>query len=153
MFVGGKGLVRLAAGGLACLLAPLIAGCAPAARPVEPTTAYFRDAGQCSRQSQDITRVRIRVGNFRDDMPLELGLNGEKYKVCMESLGWAAPDPAKDPYFTLATNCRQSVSRSTQIGEGGTLRLQQTVDEAAYRECMRNNGVEGEVIVHPLELK
>ena len=125
-------------------------GCAGSPRPVEPTASYFQDAGTCSRQSQDVTKVRVGVTAYGYEMPIELGLNQEKYKGCMESLGWEAPDPAKDPYFSLTSKCRQSSTRTTQASGGG-LRLQTTVDETAYRECMRDNGVEGEVIVYPLE--
>ncbi len=148
-----KGLASVAAGAAAVLSVLQAGGCAPAPQSGEPSPSYFQDAGKCSRQSQTVMKAKVRTGNLRTDMPLELGLNQEKYKACMENLGWTAPDPAKDPYFALAAKCRQSSMHSTETTEGGNVRLQAEVDATAYRECMRNKGAEGEVIVHPLEVK
>jgi hypothetical protein len=148
-----KGAILVLTWTSALLLTLLAVGCTPSARAVAPTAAYFHDAGQCSRQSQSIAKVRVRTGNLRTDMPLELGLNQENYAACMKRLGWTAPEPAEDPYFALAAECRQTSARRVQAVEGGNLHVQSAVDGVAYRECMRNKGVEGEVIVHPLEVK
>jgi hypothetical protein len=140
----------LAVGGVILMLS--LAGCGTPLKSQPSGSEYLSDAGQCSRASQDVSNVRVRTGVARMDLPLELGMDPTKYRQCMEARGWAPPNPEQDPYFQVTLRCRRAATQTAQVANSQA-RLESRLDEAAYSDCMKRGGVQGEVIVHPLQPK
>ncbi len=142
--------IRRRATGILLMLS--LAGCGASLKSQSSGPDYLSDAGQCSRASQAVSTVRVRTGTARMDLPLELGMDPSKYRQCMEARGWAPPNPEQDPYFQVALRCRRAATQTAQV-PNSQARLESRFDEAAYSDCMKRGGVQGEVIVHPLQPK
>lgn len=134
----------------------LTVGCTESVKTLktaDSSASYFRDAQQCNRQSQFESKTKIVTKYFTEEMPIYAGVNEQKYQLCMETMGWRTPDIKKDPFFDVIAKCRESANIQTETVENNKLRVSSKYDAAAYDECVHSHGIEGEVIVHPLQVK
>jgi hypothetical protein len=129
-------------------LAALVLGCTtqPAA---ESTGDYYRDGQHCRAES--MVKQRIKLNSIRQSQEVQLGADASGYVVCMERLGWK-PDPGADPLLRTLKTCREEAEGTGRLvaGAEGT-RLTPKFDRTIYEDCLKREGVDGDVIIEPLQ--
>jgi hypothetical protein len=141
---------RAAARGLplaAC--AALLIGCGQ--MPHQATTRdYYRDAQACRVQSPVDVEVRINQAGI-SNQSLAAGMDKDQYLQCMQKLGWRQ-DQQTDPLLKALEKCQAKAERRIKVQpEPGGARLSSSLNQEAFRQCMKQRGFEGEVSVGPLQ--
>ncbi|MGZ8218039.1 hypothetical protein [Methylomagnum sp.] len=142
-------IIPILAGLSAALITTTLSGCADNPHKAS-TSAYYHDAHIC--RAQNLIQPKVR-SNLASDASSDIvaGVNARNYLKCMEQLGYHQ-DVKTDPLLHALDKCQHKAERPlTATPEGSGTKLSASLDRAAFRECLKQRGVEGEVEVGPLE--
>jgi hypothetical protein len=116
-------------------LAALIGGCAGTS--VKTTTNdYYRDAQLCHAQNTAGPQDHI---------------DETQYLQCMARLGWKQ-EAGTDPLLKSLEKCqKQAEHPATASRKPGGKSSSTGFDQAAYRECLRQRGIQGDLAAEPLQ--
>ena len=134
---------------LMLILALLVGGCA--GTPSGATSdEYYRDAQLCRAQNPLKSKARSNLaGNLAGE--IVIGVDTTHYLQCMARLGWQQ-DAKTDPVLSALKKCQRKAERPAKAtSEPGGAKLSASLDRTAYRECLRQRGLEAEVTVDPLQ--
>lgn len=133
------------------LLLPLLVSACATSQPYQAMTQnYYHDAQTCRAQSPQNITVRVNRSGLTDQR-LDSGFDANQYLQCMNRLGWRQ-ERNTDPLLKAMETCQQQASHlPTATAEGRGVKLGASLDQAAFRECLKQRGFEGEVLVQPLE--
>lgn len=134
---------------LTLVLALLAGGCA--GTPNRATSdAYYRDAQLCRAQNPLKSKVRSNLaGNLAED--IVVGVDTANYLRCMARLGWQQ-DAKTDPVLKAMEKCQRQAERPAKAtSEPGGTKLSASLDRTAYRECLKQRGLDAEVTIDPLQ--
>ncbi len=114
------------------------------------TQDYYRDAQVCRAQSPLGVSVRVNRSGIADQR-LDAGVDPNQYLLCMNRLGWRQ-ERHTDPLLKAMATCQQQAGHApTASATLGSVKLTSNTDRAAFRECLKQRGFEGEVVIEPLE--
>lgn len=113
--------------------------------------AYYRDAQVCHRETTIKPRVRANIGQGVSYREFDTGTDPAAYLACMERHGWQQ-DAGTDPLLKALEVCREQARRpASATARNHRTRPAAYPDRAVFEECLRRRGLDGEVILGPLE--
>jgi hypothetical protein len=119
---------------LALPLAALLGGCA--GTPAQTTSSdYYRDAQLCHAQNTAGPQAQI---------------DKTEYLHCMARLGWKQ-EAGTDPLLKSLEKCRAEAEHPMSARRKSRRPQPSTgFDQAAYQECLRQRGVQGDLAAEPV---
>jgi hypothetical protein len=127
---------------LALAFALLAGGCAGTSSRIT-SDEYYRDAQLCRAQNflNSKTTSRHQAGTPSEEAIV--GVDTARYLQCMARLGWQQ-DAKTDPVLRALEKCQRRAERRKVTAESGGAKPSVSLDQTAYRECLRQRGLAAE---------
>jgi hypothetical protein len=131
----------------------LLAGCAEAPRAPDAANLaeYYRDGQRCRNDAAVKQKIRMVYPGSPGYQEIETHTQPDRYRRCMESYGWI-PETGTEQLLAVQKECHDRAARPpAAVRNAAGTRLTGDHDEAAYLDCLRSKGFEGDVTVEPLQ--